>query len=253
MGRGRHPDRRVRLLIGPRHHGQIVEREIFARVREPLLRPGLENDVERFLEALAALVVPNAVPRVGARKAAAPDAEVEAALADLVDGGGLLGGADGVTQREDADPGADPEAGRAGGDGRGQHQRHGGDRRDARTHGIGRSPVHGEVPLGQPDAIEPLGLRDLGDGHRFGKRLFLRSSLPIVAFHHQADMHTRLLHATLECLGGRPIILRTALPPFVRPLSCLPTRRPWRRRRPTPRRPSRAPDQRCAEPVSRRS
>jgi hypothetical protein len=107
--RGRHPDRWVRLLIGPRHHGQIVEREILARVREPLLRPGLENDVERFLEALAALIVPNAVPRVGAREAAAPDAEVEATLADLVDGGGLLGGADGVTQRQDADPGADPE------------------------------------------------------------------------------------------------------------------------------------------------
>jgi len=73
-------------------------------VRETLLRPGLENDVERFLEALAALVVSDAVARVGAGKAAAPDAEVEAPLADLIDGGGLFGGADGVTKRQDADP-----------------------------------------------------------------------------------------------------------------------------------------------------
>ena len=104
VGGRRHPDRGVRLLIGPRHHGQVIEREIFARVREPLLRPGLENDVERFLEALAALVVRHAVPRVGARKATAPDAEVEAPLADLVDGGGFLGGADGVTQRRTLTP-----------------------------------------------------------------------------------------------------------------------------------------------------
>src|SRR6185295_9761956 len=32
----------------------------------------------------------------------------------------------------------------------------------------------------------------------------------IVAFHHQSDMHTRLLYATLKCLGGPPIIRRIA-------------------------------------------
>src|SRR3989442_9410953 len=104
----------MRLLIGPRHHGQIVEREIFPGVREAFLSPRFENDVERFLEAIAALVIPNAVARIGAGKAAAADAEVETALADLIDGGGLFGGADGVTERQDADPGADPQACRAG-------------------------------------------------------------------------------------------------------------------------------------------
>src|SRR5213593_161755 len=147
------------------------------------------------MEAIAALVIPNAVARIGAGKATAADAEIETALADLIDSGGLFGGADGMTERQDADAGADPQACGAGRDRGGQHERHRGDRRDARAHGIGGSPVHGEVALGQPDTIEPLRLRDLGDGHRFGKGLFLRSPLAIVTFHHQADMHVSLLYA----------------------------------------------------------
>src|SRR5262249_5554785 len=175
--------------------GQIVGREVLAGVREAFLGPGLQNEVERLLEALAALVVPHAVPRVGARKTAAPDAEVETALADLIDRGGLLGGANGMAEREHADAGADPHAARARSDRGAQHQRHRGDRRDARAHRIGRPPVHGEVPLGQPDAVEPLGLRDLGDVHRLAERLFLRSALTVVAFHHEADVHVALLLA----------------------------------------------------------
>src|SRR5206468_7960491 len=113
VGGSRHPDRWVGLLIGPRHHREIVEREVFSGVREAVLRPRLQDDVERFLEALAALVVADAVARVGAGKAAAPDAEVEATLADLIDRGGFLGGADGVTERKHADAGADAQALRA--------------------------------------------------------------------------------------------------------------------------------------------
>src|SRR5262249_55585032 len=111
--RRRHPDRRMRLLERARDDGEIVGREVLAGVREAFLGPGLQNEVERLLEALAALVVAHAVPRVGARKTAAPDAEVETALADLVDGGGLLGGANGMAEREHADAGADPYAARA--------------------------------------------------------------------------------------------------------------------------------------------
>src|SRR5207244_7794567 len=35
----------------------------------------------------------------------------------------------------------------------------------------------------------------LGDGHRFGKCLFLRSPLAIIAFHHQGDVHVTLLYS----------------------------------------------------------
>src|SRR5262249_57114234 len=103
-----HPDRRMRLLVRARNDGQIVGREVLAGVREPFLGPGFQDEVERLLEALAALVVAHAVARVGTRKAAAPDAEVETALADLIDGGRFLGGANGMAERQHADAGADP-------------------------------------------------------------------------------------------------------------------------------------------------
>src|SRR5207249_4478349 len=193
--RRRHPDRRMRLLVRARDDGQSVSREVLPGVREAFLGPGLQDEVERLLKSLAALVVAHAVARVGARKATAPDTEVETALADLIDGGGLFGGANGMAEGEHADAGADPHAARARGDRGAQHQRHRGDRRDARAHRIGRPPVHGEVPLGQPDAVEPLGLRDLGDVHRLRERFFLRPALTIVTFHHEADVHVALLRA----------------------------------------------------------
>src|SRR5215510_7376235 len=98
-----------------------------------MLRPGLQDHRERLLEPLAALVVSNAVAGVGARETAPTDPEVETALADLVDGRGLFGGANGVAERQHADAGADPDASCASGDGRRQHERHGGDRRDTRA------------------------------------------------------------------------------------------------------------------------
>ena len=202
-----HPDRRMWLLIRPRHHDHVVEREVFSGMREAILRPGLENDVERFLEAIAALAVGNAVPGIGAGKAAAPDPEIEATQAELVHRCGLFRGTDRVTQRKDADAGADPHALGATRDGSGQHERHGSDRRDARASGIGRSSGSGEVSLGQPDAVEPGFLRDLGDRERFGERFFLRPSLAIVAFHHQADVHVRLPPKAYPRLDARDLTL----------------------------------------------
>jgi hypothetical protein len=161
-------------------------------MREPLLGPGLENDVERFLETIAALAIGDAVSRIRPGKAAAPDTEIETAQADLIDGGGLFRGTNRVTQGEDADARTDPHALGARRDGSGQHERHGGDRRDARASGIEWSSRSREVSLGQPDAVEPGFLRDLGDRERFGKRFFLRPPLAIVAFHHQADVHVSL-------------------------------------------------------------
>ena len=144
------------------------------------------------MEAIAALAVGNAVPGIGAEKAAAPDPEIEATQAELVHRRGLFRGANRMTQRENADARADPHSLRARGDGGGQHERHGGDRRDARAPGIGRPSGSGEVSLGQPDAVEPGFFRDLGDRERFGERFFRRPSLAIVAFHHQADVHVSL-------------------------------------------------------------
>src|SRR5262249_56071288 len=89
--RRRHPDRRMRLLVRTRDDGQIVGREVLARVREAVLRPGFQDEVERLLEALAALVVADAVARVGARKAAAPDAEIHPALPALIHAPALFG------------------------------------------------------------------------------------------------------------------------------------------------------------------
>src|SRR5437016_10654974 len=101
-------------------------------------------------------------------------------------------GAGGVADRVPTGSGADTDRRRTGGVRRGQNHRRRGDRGNPGAHRIGRLPVDGEVALGQPDAVEPLRLRDLGDRHRLGKRLFLRSPFSMVALHYQADVHMGL-------------------------------------------------------------
>ena len=90
-------------------------------------------------------------------EARAPDAEDEAPPADLVDGGDLLGHAQGMAERQHLDGRADLHAAGALGDGRGQDQRRGQHR------ALGR-----EMQLGEPHGIEPpaLGRIDLGEGLR---------------------------------------------------------------------------------------
>src|SRR4029453_11327507 len=83
----------------------------------------------------------------GARGAAAPDAEVEAPAADVVDGGDILGDPQGLVQRVQVDGGADAQPPRAAGDGPGQNERRG-------EHRAGDV----EVDLAQPDAVEAPGL-----------------------------------------------------------------------------------------------
>ena len=78
------------------------------------------------------------------------DAEIEPAVGEDVDGGGVLGDADGVVQREEQDPGADPDS-------CGQASNCGGDGQDG-----GRVAVVDEVVLGDPDVVvaELLGVDD---------------------------------------------------------------------------------------------
>src|SRR5207253_7606655 len=84
-------DRRVRLLIRPRHRARLVEAVEFSFVRKAILSPRLLEDVEGVEEALAAFRIGHAIGGVAPWVAAAPGAEDKAAAADDVDGGGLLG------------------------------------------------------------------------------------------------------------------------------------------------------------------
>src|SRR4030095_6343036 len=70
-----------------------------ALVAEWLARPRAADDLERLAEARLALRVRDAVDVVRAHHAAPADAELEAALAELVDRRHLLGDAEGVIQR----------------------------------------------------------------------------------------------------------------------------------------------------------
>ena len=94
-----------------------------------------------------ALAVGHAIDVVGADDAAAADAELEAAPADVIDGRDLFGDAQGVVQRKDLNRRPDAQALGPGGDGAGDEERGG----DHRANGI-------EVDLPQPDAVDAPGL-----------------------------------------------------------------------------------------------
>ena len=82
-----------------------------ALVAERLARPRLPEDVERLAEARLALAVLDAVDVVGAHDAAAADPELEAALADVIERGDLLGDAQRMVQRQHLHGRARPGAG----------------------------------------------------------------------------------------------------------------------------------------------
>ena len=112
------------ILIGPRRHDGVLELVELALIAEGLALPGLAEDGEALLEARLALAVGNAEHVVGARRAAAPHAHLEAALAELVEGGRFLGDAQGIAEREHLHGGADVDAPGPAGHGGGHH--HGG-------------------------------------------------------------------------------------------------------------------------------
>ena len=158
----RHPERRVRQLVRPRSHHGVRDPVEPALIGEGLALPRFAEDRQRLLEARLALPVRDAERVVGRRGAATADAEVEAALAEMVDGRDLLGDAQGMDQRQHRHGHADAHARRPGGqEARQRHRR--------RLHG----PDGGEVDLAQPHAVEPPGLRRFRqlDGVLKGRRL----------------------------------------------------------------------------------
>src|SRR5919202_2514156 len=113
-----------------------MEGVILPGVGESLLCPGVEDDVETFLEAFPTLPVRNAIALVGSGETAAPDAEIQATLADLIDGGSFFGHADGVAERQHIDGDAHPQLLSTGSHRTGHDERGGDDRRHARAKGI---------------------------------------------------------------------------------------------------------------------
>src|SRR5439155_515062 len=88
-----HADRWMGNLIGPRRDDGVLQAIELALVAERLARPPAADDLQRLAEARLALGVRHAVNVVRAHDAAAPDAELEAPFADVIDGGDLFGDA----------------------------------------------------------------------------------------------------------------------------------------------------------------
>ena len=90
-GIGGHPDGRMRLLVRLGRDRGVLEAVELALVGKRLTLPGFLDDLERLAEAGLALAVGDAEHVIRARRAAPPDPELEAPLAQLIHGGGFLG------------------------------------------------------------------------------------------------------------------------------------------------------------------
>jgi hypothetical protein len=145
-----HVDRRMRLLQRLGDDPDLGNGEVAALEGEPLLRPRPDHDLQRLLEALAALDLGDAIALELDGPVASPDAHVQPPAAQDVHHRQLLGEADRVVEGQDGRGEPDADVARAHGRGGGQHRR-----RD-------RQAVLDEVVLGQPDAVEP---QLLGPGH----------------------------------------------------------------------------------------
>ena len=89
----------MRLLIGLGDHAHVLELEILALVREPVLGPGPAENLERLVEPLLALGERDVEARVLAGQPAPPHAEVEPSLAHVIERRHVLGQAQGMAQR----------------------------------------------------------------------------------------------------------------------------------------------------------
>src|SRR3989442_5144694 len=103
----------MRRLVRPRRDDGVLHAVELALVAERLALPALPDDLQGLAETRLALGVRHAVDVVGPHDAAAPDAELEAAFADVVDGGDLLGDAQRMVQRQHLHGGADADTARA--------------------------------------------------------------------------------------------------------------------------------------------
>ena len=171
-----------RLLVRLRGHRDVVEAVILALVRKPVLGPGLFQDFERLGEAVAAFAVRHAIGLVGAREAAATDAEDQPAVADLIDRRDLLGEAQRMAQRQHLDRGADLHPLGAGGDRAGQGQR----RRQHRT-------LRRDMDLGQPHRVEAPALGRVDLLERGRERLLVADPGRPLKFVKHAELETHRL------------------------------------------------------------
>ena len=145
----------MRALVRRGRHRAGLHAEELAVVLEALALPRLADDGQRLREARLALAVGHAEHVVGARRAAATHAELEAALAHVIERRHVLGNAQRMVERQQVHGGADAEPPRAAGDGGGHDQRRG-------EHGARDV----EVDLAQPDPVETPGLRRLHELER---------------------------------------------------------------------------------------
>jgi hypothetical protein len=103
-----HADGRVGLLIGPWRDDGILEVVILALIAEAFPFPGFEDDLQGLLEARLAFRIVDAVEIVGPWGAAAPNAEIEAPFADVVDCSSFFGDPQRIIQGQHLDRCAHP-------------------------------------------------------------------------------------------------------------------------------------------------
>src|SRR5215470_17716219 len=171
-----------------------------ALVAERLALPGEADDLEGLHEAGLALPVGNAQDVVGAGRAAAPDPEVEPALAELIDGGGLLGDAERVAERQHLH--RDPHAQSAGAAGQEAGQGEG-SRLDR--------AVTVEVDLPEPDPVESTRLARVGQLDGLPQRGALADAAPPL-LEEDAEVHgPRSLRARI-LRRGAALVKSAAVP-----------------------------------------
>src|SRR5438105_4211360 len=167
----------MRLLQRRRRDHRIAHGEELALVVEALALPRLTHDGQRLFEARLTLAVRDAEAVVRARAAAAADAEVEAALAQLIDRGDFFGDTEGMRERQHDHGHADPNpVGSGGHEGREIHRR-----------GLHRAP-RVEVDLTEPHAVEAPRFAGLRQLQRLGERGGLAGA-PAPLLHEDADVH----------------------------------------------------------------
>src|SRR5205814_8375520 len=134
-------------LRGPGHDGHFLREKVFALERETLVRPRADDEIERLVEALAALLLRDPIAGIVQRRGAAADAEFEAAVAEDVGDRDFLGDLDRVMHRQQRHRRAEADAARPLGRS-GQHHQRIGKYRKAST----------EVKFAEPYRIEPDGV-----------------------------------------------------------------------------------------------
>ena len=123
---------------------------VLALVGDGLLRPGAVDDRDGFFHVVLGVVPAEAEAAVARVHHAAAGAELQAAAAEHVEHGEVLGYAQRVVQRQDRHGATQAQAAGAGAERGEQHLR------------VGRQAAEvAEVVLGRPDGVEADGLRRL--------------------------------------------------------------------------------------------